>query len=228
MWREEVRTAERRGELLDAVDLAERGLEQFPDDLWLKHRSVLALARAGASDEAAARFVRYGLAGLEDEDAAALGARIVKDLALAAAGESRVRHAARARDLYEAIYRRTGGYYPAVNAATLSLLAGEPGHAHTLARKVVEQLSGEDDASYYAAATAGEAHLILGDEPAAAAALRRAGGLHGGDYGALATTRRQLRLVCELQGLDPGVLRALAGPAVAHFCGHRIAAPGAP
>jgi len=227
-WREQVRTAERRGELLDAVDLAERGLEQFPEDLWLKHRSVLALARAGASEEAASRFARYGLAGSQDEDVAALGARIVKDLALAAAGEARVRHAARARDLYEAIYRRTGGYYPAINAATLSLVAREPQRAHALALEALELLATGDDLSYYAAATTGEAHLILGDELAAVAALQRAAGLLGGDYGALATTRRQLRLVCDLRGVDPGLLRALAGPAVAHFCGHRIAAPDAP
>ena len=51
--------------------------------------------------------------------------------------------------------------------------------------------------------------------------------LNEGDYGALSTTRRQLRLVCEATGVDAAVLAPLAGPAVAHFCGHRVGAPGA-
>ena len=106
-WVEAVRDAERRGELLSAVDIAEQGLEEYPDDLWLKHRAVLALARAGATEEAARRFERFGLADHEDEDIAALGARIAKDLALAATGAERRREAAHARDLYEAIYTRT-------------------------------------------------------------------------------------------------------------------------
>jgi class 3 adenylate cyclase len=35
-------------------------------------------------------------------------------------------------------------------------------------------------------------------------------------------------MVCDLRGSDRAVLEALAGPAVAHFCGHMIAPPGVP
>ncbi len=226
-WRDAVVTAERRGELLTAVDLAERGLAELPHDAWLKHRSVLALARAGATEEAATRFALYGLAATDDEEAAALGARIVKDLALAASGDERARRAVEARDLYAAIRERTGSYYPAVNAATLSLVAGEVDRARELALDALALARAQDDGSYYPAATAGEAHLLLGDEPAARAALAAAATRHGGDHAALATTRRQLRLVCDLKGIDAGLLRVLAGPDVAHFCGHRVTAPGA-
>jgi class 3 adenylate cyclase len=226
-WLEAVGTAERRGELLTAVDVAEQGLSEYPDELWLKHGSVLALARAGATEEAARRFEGYGLSSSAEEDVAALGARIAKDLALAAAGTERLTRAATARDLYEAIFDRTGGYYPAINAATLSLLAGEPDRARRLARVVLDLLGGgSSDGSYYAAATAGEAHLLLGDEAAAREALVRAVALHGGDHSALATTRRQVRLICDLAGADQELVGVLAGPGIAHFCGHRIAAGG--
>ena len=140
--------------------------------------------------------------------------------------EGRRAQALRARDRYRAIHARTGGYYPAVNAATLSLVAGEPEAARELARAALDAARGSEEGSYYAAATAAEAHLLLGDEPAALLALERAADVHGDDYGSLATTRRQLRLVCALTGSDPEILRILAGPGVAHFCGHRIAAPG--
>ena len=223
-WRERVLVAERAGELLAAVDLAERGLAEHPGDLWLAHRAVLALARAGSTDEAALRFDAYGLGEVATEDVAALRARIAKDAALAATGTERRRQAARSAALYGAIFARTGGYYPAINAATLSLVAGDAERAREQAARVLDLLG---DDGYYAAATAAEAQLLLGRADEARAALELAAALHGGDYGALATTRRQLRLVCDLTGLDADVLSVLAGPAVLHYCGHRIA-PGGP
>jgi len=55
-WERAVLEQERRGELLVAFDLAERGLAEHPDDVWLKHRAVLALALTGATEEARRRF----------------------------------------------------------------------------------------------------------------------------------------------------------------------------
>ena len=228
-WLADVRAQERRGELLAAFDIAARGLEQYPHDRLLAHRAVLTLARTGAITQARARFAEYGLDALEDEDIASLNARIAKDAALACGtDESRRDGAARAADLYGAVYQRTGGYYPAINAATLWLLAGDRERSRELARQVLLLLADSGEESYYAAATAAEAQLLLGDDAAAQEAIARAAGLHGEDYGALATTRRQLRLICEAQQIDPAVLAPLAGPGVAYFCGHIIAAPGAP
>jgi class 3 adenylate cyclase len=220
-WLAAVKDAERRGELLAAFDLAERGLARHPDDVWLKHRAVLALARAGSTEEARRRFDEYGLAEVDAEDIAALRARIVKDAALAADGDERRREARRSAELYGEIFARTGGYYPAVNAATLSMIAGDAERARALARQALE-LVGRGEGDYYAAATEAEARLLLGDVEAAREALVRAAGEHKGDYGAVATTRRQLRLVCEATGADEEILVALSGPGVVHYCGHLI------
>jgi class 3 adenylate cyclase len=57
---------------------------------------------------------------------------------------------------------------------------------------------------------------------AAKSARVRAVALVDGDYGALSTTRRQLRLVCRESGLDTEILSTIAGPSVVHYCGHRI------
>ncbi len=223
-WLEEVRDAERRGELLTAVDRAERGLADHPGDVGLEHRAVLALARAGSTEEATRRFAAYGLDAVDEEDVAALGARLEKDAALAASGAGRREHAARAAERYDAIFARTGGYYPAVNAATLSLFAGRRDDARRLAASALDALAGEP--GYYAAATEAEAQLLLGREAPARDALRRAATLHDGDHAAVATTRRQLRLVCEALGLDAGVLAELAPPRVVHYCGHRVTEHG--
>jgi len=87
---------------------------------------------------------------------------------------------------------------------------------------VLAHLDDSDDEGYFAAATQAEALLLLGDVVAAHSALERGAALHGDDYGAVATTRRQLRLICEHAGIDASFLAVLAGPRVVHYCGHRI------
>ena len=220
-WLDAVRAEERRGELLAAFDLAERGLSEHPGDLGLEHRAVLALARTGATEEATRRFEEYGLDGVVDEDVSALRARLAKDAALSASGIERARLAAQAATLYHAIFTRTRGYYPAINAATLWLVAGYAARSHELAGSVLNLVAGNGD-SYYTLATEAEAHLLRGETRAAVGALVRAAAAHDGDYGALASTRRQLRLICDLLSIDPELLGPLAGPAVVHFCGHRL------
>jgi tetratricopeptide repeat protein len=221
-WLEAVRREERRGELLAAFDLAERGLAEHPHDVLLKHRAVLALARAGATDEAARRFAEYGLDRIGGEDIGALQARIAKDAALSQDGHARVREAAHAADLYEAVFARTGGYYPAINAATLSLIGGDAARASELAESVLDLVRAGGEDSYWAAATEAEAFLLLRRDGDAYEALKRAAARNERDYGALATTRRQLRLICETLGADLALLKPLTGPGVVHFCGHRI------
>jgi hypothetical protein len=222
VWLGDVVAAERSGELLNAVDLAERGLEEHPGDVALQYRAVLALARAGSTEQAARRFDEFGLSAVDTEDVRALEARIAKDVALAATGEERRTLAQRSAALYGEIFATTGGYYPAINAATLLLVGGDADGARALARIVLARLDDSDDDGYFAVATRAEALLLLGNVGAAQSTVERAAALHGDDYGAVATTRRQLRLICEHAGIDASFLSVLAGPRVVHYCGHRI------
>jgi class 3 adenylate cyclase len=225
-WLARVADAERRGELLAAVDLAEQGLEEHPGATQLQYRAVLALARAGSTEQAARRFEEYGLGAVGTEDVLALEARIAKDVALAAAGEERRLLALRSAALYAKAFDASGGYYPAINAATLMLVGGNAEASRTLARTALERLRASGEEGYFAAATEAEGRLLLGEIDPAREALGRAAELHGGDYGAVSTTRRQLRLVCERAGIDSDVLSVLAGPRVLHYCGHRISDDG--
>jgi class 3 adenylate cyclase len=227
-WLAAVTDAEQRGELLGAFDLADRGLVLHPESLALKHRAVLALARAGSTGEASRRFEEYGLAGVEEEDVATLQARIAKDAALAAEGAQRRLLARHSADLYGAVGSRTGGYYPGINEATLRLIAGETERARVLASTVLQGLRGGNDESYYAVASTAEALLLLGDPASAKATLERAATLPDADHGATATTRRQLRTICEVSGIDEAVLDGLRGPEVVHFCGHRLSPARSP
>jgi hypothetical protein len=220
----EARAAERAGQLFRAYDLAMRGLAQHPGDILLQHRAVLSLARAGATTLARQRFEGFGLgAASAIEDVAALGARLLKDTALASPAPERAARAAEAASSYRAIYRQTGGTYPAINAATLTLLAGDEREAASLAAEILALLGPDGDHDYYQAATRMEALLLLGDLAGAVGIARATRALADGDQAALATTWKQLRLVLAAKRLDSTVMEAAFAPApVIHFLGHMI------
>jgi len=229
-WLDKTRDLERRGEFLRAYDTADRGLQDFPADWWLRYRAVLVLARAGATQLARQRYEEYDLESREDEDIAALAARLSKDVALLAPGNEREAPAALAASQYEAIYRRTSGYFPGINAATLSLVASDTGHARELAGEILAGLDdledGEGEEAYYRLATQAEALLILGREEQARSKLEAAFAAVGSDLAALATTRKQLALICDVSGQSKDILADFAPPRVIHYCGHIIKAPG--
>ncbi|MEV9226465.1 hypothetical protein AB0163_27475, partial [Klebsiella pneumoniae] len=89
----------------------------------IAHAAVLCLARSGATDFARLEYARWRLGGdPDDAEAATLGARLLKDVALASSGARR-RAFARASALrYAASDARHGGLYSAINVATMSLI----------------------------------------------------------------------------------------------------------
>jgi class 3 adenylate cyclase len=245
-WVAEVRRCEREGELFRAYDIARQGLQNFPDDLRLKHRAVLCLASTGARQQATQLFTELGLDDHSDIwlttslglDIAALRPRLLKDQALATTGKDRVRLLEAAGEAYAELYRKAvevgnpEAYYPGVNGATLYLLAGRAEQASALAREVLGQLQGRPAArkAYYETASELEAQLVLGDLQHArenALAVRTA--IHDNaqnDYRGLSSTVRQLRLIIAAKALDADWLNELAPPPVIHYLGHIIAAPG--
>src|SRR5215468_2792322 len=141
-WLALVKAAERDGEFFRAYDLARQGLAEHADDLPLRHRAVLALARSGATEQAQALYRELGLKGRQEPDIPELEARLLKDEALAAPdGEERARLLVAAAEKYEIAYRRSGNYYPGINVANLMLLVGQPERAAAIARRIVAELT---------------------------------------------------------------------------------------
>lgn len=219
-WIARVRSAERSGNYLVAHDLATKGLAEHPADVSLRYLATRTLARTGAFGQAAAMYARFGLAEEDDADMAALGARLKKDAALATQGERRAQALCEAAQAYGAVDARWPGHYPAVNAATLFLLAGDRVQAQSYAQTALaatSQDTGPGDL-YYRCASRAEAALICGDTAIAAQALREAAQNLGGNYDAAAATRRQLRLACAALGQDEALLAPLRPPSVVHYC----------
>ena len=241
----------RRGEYLAAYDAAEEAIgHDFHAGLEsvvlaeIRYLRVLALARSGSShramDEAAGLAADLPPGLLPPalaEDIAALSARVAKELALQAGPVERPGLAAAAAAAYEDVFRRLGRSYAGVNAATLWRITGRIDHAQALAQEVVlvvaretASLSGPTDGGYYWAwVSRAEALLVLGERDGALNALTMAALGAKDDLGAHATTRRQLRFLCQAIGLDPEpILAVLAQPEVVHFCGHMTAPAGTP
>jgi CRP-like cAMP-binding protein len=209
-----------------AYDLAQEALRRSPRDDRFKHRAALALARTGALDEALALFDSFQLAkNASDEDILCLGPRLRRDLAFRSAKPDTAL-LKKAGEEFDAVYAKTGGFYPGVSAAAAFAMAGENERARKIAAKVAAEcealLAGadEEEPSYYPRATLGEALLITGDQPGAqrAFALTRA----AGDFtpGKAATTRKQLRRLSTALAIDEDWIdRALPQRGALYFSG---------
>ena len=215
------------GDSLTAIDL----LRHAPDDpdparrIERDYLLVLALARAGACRLGLERFrERLAHAPLEQlspdmaRDIAAVEARCLKDIALEASAETRRAALIEAADAYETVYRRFGGYYPLINAATLFLLAGETATAENLARQTLREVA--DSKDYWGLATRAEALLVLGESGEVAQVLKQASAL-GVSASAMASTKKQLLAVCAARGSEACLLDDLKVPSVVYYCGHR-------
>jgi class 3 adenylate cyclase len=218
-----------RGDLIGAYDVATAAIEEGDPGGTVRHQQVLALARMGDTERAMGLFIAYGLDRSSDAHERAVGARLLKDRALAASpGPGRQAALARAHQAYLAIYRESGDAFPGINAATLALLAGDGAQSRALAEALLADSAVAAPGDYYKAATRAEALLLLGrtgevTETLASEAIRSSG-----DYGGRSSTRRQLAMVAAHLGMresERGALLApLAPPRVAHYCGHMFGA----
>ena len=207
------------GDCLAAIDFLRKLSDNAVADRLAErdYLLTLALARTGASRLALetfrSRFAAVALEGLPvalARDVGALEARCLKDLGLETASPEALLTAARA---YENVYQHFGGYYPLINAATLTLLGGDHDRAQLLARQTLTEAT---DSSYWSQVSRAEAYLILKDIGEAAAILEAASAapIPPSD---LATTKKQLLRVCAANGLPASLLSSMHIPSVLYY-----------
>jgi class 3 adenylate cyclase len=226
-------TADRVGQTMFAHDVLREALEAFPEDLRLVQLYSLSLVKCGFLLKARDRLVRLVDQGNRDEETLGILGRVYKEMWLAASGGAPTHPDLRAaRNLYLKAFRFSRGYYSGINAASLSLVLGDPDTARRISKLVVRICMGEQRRSgagdYWVAATLGEAHLLLGRQQEAARFYDRARGLARTNYAQLASTRRQLTLLARYMAVDEAVLAGMRIPPVVAFTGHLLDAPGRP
>lgn len=188
---------------------------------------IIAHARAGALDHAWRLFAEAGLEGVDEPAALSLKGRLLKDRARAAGGDDRRALYRQAAAAYLRAGELGGGAYPLINAATLSLLAGEAGAAHAHAAAVLAAPEEAAETPYYRAATRAEALLVLGRVAEARAALEAAIARAPRAWEDHASTLRQFALILEALGEDAAWLEPARPPRALHFAGHMALAAGA-
>ncbi|HST35336.1 MAG TPA: adenylate/guanylate cyclase domain-containing protein [Allosphingosinicella sp.] len=217
-----------RGDLIAALDATSAAITEGDESGAVRHQQILALARMGDTERAMELFETYGLAASENVHERTVGARLLKDRALAALPHERTKALARAFDAYHAIYRDSGDSFPGINAATLALLAGDEARARELAEALLADPAVAVAGDYYMAVTKAEALLILGRTAQVTGTLSSDSVRSSGDFGARSSTARQLAMVAAHLGMGEearaDLLGPLAPPRVMHFCGHMFAA----
>src|SRR5580704_15784490 len=146
LWKE-IRAVFGNGEFFRSFDLAIAARKKYPNDIRFAHRAILSLANSGATALAVEKFRELGLDASDDREIRTLRGRLKKDEAFAATGDRRRELLKESQSIYEAAFRRAKAmsdpeaYYPAINAGTMALLAGDEAKARDLAGEVLTLLS---------------------------------------------------------------------------------------
>jgi len=185
--------------------------------------SIVALARSGSLDLAWRRLEALQ-APPDDPAVLTIRGRLLKDRALAAAGDARRVLYGQAAEAYARAGEIQGNAtYPFINAATLSLLAGDRAAAARRAQRVLDLIDrGEDgpETPYWREATQAEALLLLGRAAETRASFAAAIAQASEAWEDHASTLRQFRLIHEALGEDASWLDAHRPPRTLHFGGH--------
>jgi tetratricopeptide (TPR) repeat protein len=186
--------------------------------------SILAHARAGSLERAWSLFVAGGHdRNVDDPAALTLKGRLLKDRAALAQGDERQRLLGEAARAYARAAEIGGASYPLINAATLSLLAGDEGRAAEIAHSVLEHIRAhpdEPETPYYRGATQAEALLLLRRYADACDTLEKAIAVAPRAWEDHASTLRQFATILAAQGSDAGWLDPLRPARSLHFGGH--------
>ena len=212
----------------EALDLTRSAVFHDDHSVELHYLGALASARIGAIDEAETWLGKIDRGQLDNSplttEVWSLAGRIAKERFSAARNKTSVaarEHARGAIAAYQRAFDIGGSPYPAVNAATMATLVGDLTLGQTLARRALSRLAGPGDHWHHA--TAGEAHLLVGEVNEVRAHYAEAYRLAGNRFGDIAAMRRQLLLIGSSAAIE--LLDAIPTPHVIAFSGHMIDHP---
>lgn len=242
-WQQDVRLYRAFGKKLTEVghptkafELVREGLFYHWDDPELLYISALALRRGGnvtkAMDDITTLLKNHALdQGLQIEALSLAGALNKVRYHRTSKPTRKTRFAQESAQLYERAHQLSGDWFPGINAATMTLLAGRRKQARDLATLVVSQAkagmsqSGREH-NYWCFATLGEAYLILGDLTAAASWYRQAVHFAAGRISDIASMHSNIELLRQKVEVSDEILQLFSIGSVVAFSGHMIDHPG--
>lgn len=210
---------------LGSLSAAQMRLRQAPQTVDLQYQVVLALARTGALDFAQREYIRYGLNNHPHERTIALRGRLLKDLASESLGNDRRQLALKSAEAYIDAYSIDMGLYPAVNVATMLLMADEgQEEIETWCQKaekaILASTPKSPQAAYFLAASRAEVSILRGEFHKSKEYLSKAIKNDRLNYIAHATTLKQIRAILNKIGERSDWLDDFTPPKTVHFAGH--------
>lgn len=185
--------------------------------------NILSLARAGSASRAWTAFRDIGLNDIiDDPKVLTLKGRLLKDQARQASGPAGARLFLEAAQAYADAAHIRPDSYPLINAAAMSLLAGQQEQTRALAQQVLVLLEsgrGVGETRYWHEATRAEALLLLQDVDGAKAAFAAAVANAPDAWEDRATTIRQFREIADALDLSVDWLASFAPPPSLVFSG---------
>lgn len=222
--------ADKIGQVMFAQDVLEEALDCFPGNPRLVQLYGLSSLKCGYLLKARDLLMGLIKKGHQDEETLGILGSVYKEMWMIS-DRSNTAHPylMRSRNLYLKAFEKNRGYYSGINAASLSLLAGDGGSAERLARQVLKICSGhmkaEGAPDYWLYATVGEACALLGKGKESLAYYRHAKKQVGRNFNDLASMRRQLKLLSAVTPIAQQLLEELRVPPVVAFTGHMIDSP---
>ncbi len=215
-----------------AYESATDGLRHFPSDVLLQQKQAHALARTGSRQRARTILETLVAQGHQDAETMGLLGRVWKDIAKHATSESeRVESLRHSLECYASGLASAesaddpNGYYPGINAASLSVQLGEREAALDFARRTEACVQKITERDYWAVATLAEIALIRGEPEGARRFYREAVALHPAPE-KMSVTRRQARVLAECVLGDAAICDdCFPLSSVTIFIGHLTDAP---
>ena len=194
------------------------------DDLRAKQLYALSLSKSGVP-EAAQEYLE-GVAKDHPDDPETMGilGSIYKELFKK---NKSPKFATLSRDTYEKNFQLTKSYYTGINAAAMSMLAGQARRGKEIAAEVLTILK-NPEYDFWEAATQAEAYLLLKERPKAEESYRHARSMASTDWGKVSSVYNQLWLLKHYLPVPAGLLTLFSPPVVVSFTGHMIDRPGRP
>ncbi len=189
---EEIRKALARGDMFKVFELAREGLLAWPKDPQFRFLQTLSLARLGEPYAAIQSYDRNRVSEIGTEDAIALKARLLKDLALRAGPAEQAGLFRQSSETYHQASMLDDGYFSRINEATTAFLSGDRDRAVALAEAIVRRPEILKPKDFFSAATLGEAQLLCGNFAEAAEAFKAARCLPDANPGGMASTTPRL------------------------------------
>jgi len=190
-------------------------------DLRIKQLYALSLSKSGVPEAAQEYLETIIREHPDDPETMGILGSIYKELFKK---NQSSKYAILARDTYDRNFQLTRSYYTGINAASMSMLAGQSRRGKEIAQEVLSVLTNVEN-DFWEAATQAEALLLLKERPKAVEAYLHARKLATTDWGKINSVYNQLWLLKHYLPVPNEIIKAFSPPVVVAFVGHMIDHP---